>query len=454
MTVSRRKMESITAISAGELAERIARGELASEEVVEACLARIAEVDPNIEAWAFLDPELARQQARAADKYRGTGRPLGPLHGVPAGVKDIVDTRGMPTENGTVLDAGRRPRRDAAVVARLKAAGAVVLGKTVTTELAFFSPSKTRNPHDPRRTPGGSSSGSAAAVASAQVPLAIGTQTAGSVIRPAAFCGIVGYKPTHGLIPRTGILPQSFHLDTVGTFGRTLADAALLAETLIGHDPGDAATAPTPPLGLPAAVRSEPPLPPLFAFVPQPAWELAEDDTKAAFGELTDALGEQCDRVDLPEPFAHGQELQRTLMLAGFARNLGGYYDRGRDRLSERMRQAIEEGRTVLANDYLAAVDWIEVFNAGLERIFERYNAIITPAAPGEAPLGLEATGNPAFCALWTFCGTPAVTLPVLQGSNGMPMGVQLVGPRGDDARLLRTAAWLSDFAARASAAV
>lgn len=439
-------------LPATELASRIAAGACTSEQVVEACLARIAEVDPQVQAWAFLSPEHALERARAADRYRGTGRPLGPLHGVPVAVKDIIDTRGMPTENGTVLDAGRRPRRDAAVVTRLKAAGAIVLGKAVTTELAYFAPSKTRNPHDPERTPGGSSSGSAAAVASGMAPLAIGTQTNGSVIRPAAFCGVVGYKPSFGLIPRTGILAQSWHLDTVGVFARTLADVALLAECLIGHDDGDAATTPTAPFGLPAAVRAEPPLPPLFAFVPSPVWDQAEDDTKEAFAELVDALGEQCDRVDLPAPFAHGHAVHKTLMLAGFSRNLGSYYNRGKDQLSAQMRRAIEEGRTILAHDYLAAVDWIEVLNAGLEEIFQRYDAILTPAAPGEAPRGFETTGNPAFCTLWTLCGTPAVTLPLLQGADGMPMGVQLVGRRGYDARLLRTASWLANFVNRASA--
>ena len=229
-------------MSASDLAAGIALGRHTSEQAAEACLARIAEVDPQVEAWAFLDPEFARQQARAADKYRGTGRPLGPLHGVPVGVKDIIDTRAMPTENGTLLDAGRRPGRDAVAVSRLQAAGTIVLGKTVTTELAYFAPSRTRNPHDPARTPGGSSSGSAAAVASGMVPLAIGTQTNGSVIRPAAFCGVVGYKPTFGLIARTGILAQSWPLDTVGVFARSVADAALLAECLIGHDAGDTAT--------------------------------------------------------------------------------------------------------------------------------------------------------------------------------------------------------------------
>ena len=439
-------------LDATELAMRIAGGACTGEQLVEACLARIAEVDPQVDAWAFLDPDFARQQARAADRYRGTGRPLGPLHGVSVGVKDIIDTRTMPTENGTVLDAGRRPRQDAVVVSRLRAAGAVVLGKTVTTELAYFAPSRTRNPHDPGRTPGGSSSGSAAAVASGMVPLAIGTQTNGSVIRPAAFCGVVGYKPTFGLIPRTGILAQSWPLDTVGVFARSVADAALLAECLIGHDAGDTATAPIAPLRLHAAARSDPPLPPLFAFVPSPVWDHAADDTKGAFAELVAALGEQCDRVDLPEPFGRGHAVHRTIMTAGFSRNLGGYYNRGKEQLSAQMREAIEEGRSVLAHDYLAAVDWIEVLNAGLEQIFNRFDAIITPAAPGEAPRGLETTGNPAFCTLWTLCGTPAVSLPLLRGSNGMPMGVQLVGRRGYDDRLMRTASWLMGFVTKASA--
>ena len=446
------RADILTQLSAADLAAASARGEWTSEQAVEACLARIAETEPQVEAWAVLDPDFARQQARAADRYRGTGRPLGPLHGVPVGVKDIIDTRAMPTENGTVLDAGRRPGRDAVVVSRLQAAGAIVLGKTVTTELAYFAPSRTRNPHDPARTPGGSSSGSAAAVASGMVPLAIGTQTNGSVIRPAAFCGVVGYKPTFGLVPRTGILPQSWPLDTVGVFARSVADAALLAECLIGHDAGDTATAPTARLGLPAAAHADPPLPPLFAFVPSPVWDQAEDDTKGAFAELAEALGDRCDRVDLPEPFGRGHALHRTIMMAGFSRNLGGYYNRGKQQLSAQMRQAIEEGRTVLAHDYLAAVDWIEVLNAGLEEIFQRFDAIITPAAPGEAPQGLDTTGNPAFCTLWTLCGTPAVSLPLLRGTNGMPMGVQLVGRRGYDGRLLRTAAWLTDFVTKASA--
>ncbi|MEZ5931357.1 MAG: amidase [Alphaproteobacteria bacterium] len=435
----------LTALSAVDLAAAIRDGQHSSEEAVDAYLGRIADVDDKIEAWAFLDPDHARAQAKRADAVRKSGRPVGPLHGVPVGVKDIIDTSDMPTENGTVLDAGRRPRKDAVLVSRLRAAGAVILGKTVTTELAYYAPNKTKNPHDPTRTPGGSSSGSAAALASGMVPLAIGTQTNGSVIRPASFCGVVGYKPTWGLIPRTGVLAQSFHLDTIGTFGRSVADAALLADALIGHDQGDRATVPIAHQGLLDAARSTPPLDPLFAFARTPVWEQAEDSTQAAFAELTDLLGEGCDQVDLPEVFAEGHTLLARLMTAGFAHNLGRYERRGRDQLSRHMQDAIDQGREVRAPDYLAAADWIEVLNAGLDRIFERYDAILTPAAPGAAPHGLESTGNPAFCTLWTLCGTPAITLPLLNDGDGLPVGVQLVGPRGADARLMRTAAWLTE---------
>jgi Asp-tRNA(Asn)/Glu-tRNA(Gln) amidotransferase A subunit family amidase len=258
---------------------------------------------------------------------------------------------------------------------------------------------------------------------------------------------VVGYKPTRGLIPRTGALTQSFDLDTVGVFGRSVLDAALLAEAVIGYDEGDRATTPSAALKLPEASRAAPPLPPNLAFVGSPVWDQADDDTKQGFAELTGALGERCDPVELPAPFAHGHEIHGVLMMTGFARNLGRYYDRGRDQLSDHMRTAIEAGRTILAHDYLAAVDWIEVLNAGLEAIFERYDAILTPSAVGEAPHGLHATGNPAFCTLWTLCGTPAISLPLLQGGRGLPIGVQLVGRRGDDARLIRTAAWLAEFA-------
>ncbi len=418
-------------------------GAIKSIDLIEACLARIAETDDKIQAWAHFDPEFARAQARACDEFRAAGHDVGPLHGVPVGVKDIFDTREFLTENGTVLDAGRQPTEDCTVVSLLKEAGAVIMGKTVTTELAVYAPGKTANPHDPERTPGGSSSGSAAAVAAHMVPLAIGTQTNGSTIRPASYCGIYGYKPTHGRISRHGVLVQSLRLDQVGLFARSVADVALMAESLMAYDSRDLDMRPTSRPRLVEAVAAGPPVPPKIGFVKTPVWDKAEETTKEAFAELTDALGESCDEVDLPEPFDSMVELHRTIMNADLAKSFAPYYARGKDELSAVLCKMIESGQEVGAVDYNRAVDWMGVLNAGLERLFERYDAILTPAAMGEAPAGLDSTGSPVFCTLWTYCGTPSVTLPLMEGPNGLPLGVQLVGPRGDDARLLRTAAWL-----------
>jgi Asp-tRNA(Asn)/Glu-tRNA(Gln) amidotransferase A subunit family amidase len=363
---------------------------------------------------------------------------------VPVGIKDIFDTCDMPTENGTVLDAGQRPDEDCAVVSLLREAGAVILGKTVTTELAVFHPGKTRNPHNPAHTPGGSSSGSAAAVAAQMVPLAVGTQTNGSIIRPGSYCGVVGYKPTQGHISRHGVLAQSPHLDTVGVYGRSVEDAALIGDVLSVYDARDSGMRPRGRPHLAETAAAEPPLDPILAFVKSPVWDQAEEDVKEAFGEIAEFLGEGCDEVGLPGPFEQAIALHRSLMLGDFAKNFAGYYGRGAERLSPVLRDLIEEGRGVLAMDYNRAVDWIGVLNAGLGEVFDRYDAILTPATTGEAPPSLESTGSPAFCTLWTLCGTPAITLPLLSGATGLPIGVQLVGRRGDDARLLRTARWLS----------
>jgi Asp-tRNA(Asn)/Glu-tRNA(Gln) amidotransferase A subunit family amidase len=430
-------------LTAAELAPKLAIGEVRAAELVEACLERIAERDGDIEAWAYLDPDYARAQAKNLDAHRQAGRPIGPLHGLPVGIKDIFDTADMPTENGTVLDRGRQPREDATTVTLLRQAGAVILGKTVSTECAVMHPGKTKNPHNKAHTPGGSSSGSAAAVASGMVPLALGTQTNGSMIRPASFCGIFGFKPTHGLIPRTGVLTESRFLDQIGVFARSVADLALAGETLIRFDPRDLDTMPRPAPPLRALAAEAPPMKPMIAFVKTPMWHKTDDDTKEAFAELAAALGEQCDAFELPEIFAGAWDWLRKIMCADIAKNFAGYYQRGRDQLSDSLRGVIEEGQKVLAVDYAAAMDWRGVLNAGLERIFDRYDAIITPAATGEAPKGLETTGDPVFCTLWSFCGTPAASLPLLVGAHGLPVGVQIVGPQGDDARLLRTAAWL-----------
>jgi Asp-tRNA(Asn)/Glu-tRNA(Gln) amidotransferase A subunit family amidase len=434
---------SLAALSLAEAVAGIREGRVKSAELVGDCLKRIDEVDGEVGAWAFLDREHALRQAEAADDHRSRGRPTGPLHGVPVGIKDIFDTGDMPTEFGSPLWAGRTPRRDAVAVARLRAAGAVILGKTVTTEYAYFNPGKTRNPHNAAHTPGGSSSGSAAAVAALMVPGAIGSQTNGSVIRPAAFCGVVGFKPTHGLIPRTGALLLSRALDHVGVFARTVADAALLAEVLAGFDEEDPDTRPIarPPFTETAA--SEPPLPPRFAFVRTPAWKHAEDVTGEAFAELVAALGEQVSEVDIGQSFERAYDLHRTIMEVEMAHNLHRDFEQGGASLSEVLRGLIERGRKVLAVDYARALAGSAPLNQALDGLFDEYDAILTPAAPGPAPRGLETTGNPVFCTLWTYLGTPAVTLPLLSADNGLPIGVQLVGRRGNDARLLRTANWL-----------
>ncbi len=434
---------SICALTLTRAAEDIREGRITSTEMVRACLARIEEFEPKVRAWAFLDPEHATRQAEAADQHRKQGKALGSLHGVPVGVKDIFDTRDMPTELGSPLWAGRTPRRDAAVVARLRAAGAVIMGKTVTTEYAYFHPGKTTNPHDAGRTPGGSSSGSAAAVAAHMVPGAIGSQTNGSVIRPAAFCGVVGFKPTHGLISRSGALFLSRSLDHVGVFSRTVEDAALLAETLIGFDEEDPDTRPIARPPLAAVAASEPPLTPRLAFVRSPAWEHAESAAREAFAELVEALGDEVAEVELGANFADAIEMHRTIMEVEMAHNLKRDYEKSGELLSAVLRRQIERGRGRSAVEYAAAVAAIPALNDALDPVFDEFDAIVTPAAPGEAPRGIQSTGNPIFCTLWTYLGTPAVTLPLLWSEAGMPLGVQLVGRRGYDARLLRTARWL-----------
>jgi len=437
-------------LSAAQAALAIRNGELSSEELVQLCLKRIDELEGTIGAWHYLDHDLSLQQARNADLSRQAGEPTGALHGVPVGVKDIFDTSDMPTEDGTPLHAGRTPAYDAAAVAAMRTAGAIVMGKTVTTELAVLSPGKTRNPHDPSRSPGGSSSGSAAAVAAQMVPLALGTQTNGSVIRPAAYCGVVGFKPSHGLISRYRVLRQSRVLDHVGVFARNIEDAALMAEQLIGFDERDPDTRLRARPALGQIATEAPPTEPRLAFVKTPEWHQADGDTQAAFAELTEFLGDSVKEIDLSELLDNAVTTHRTIMEADIARSYRREYERGRSQLSPALREVIERGQRHLAVDYNEAIAKIPTLNRGLDELLLEYDAILTPATTGEAPLGLESTGNPVFCTPWTLCGVPTVSIPALQGSSGMPLGVQLVAAKGDDARLLRCANWLAKEIAQA----
>jgi Asp-tRNA(Asn)/Glu-tRNA(Gln) amidotransferase A subunit family amidase len=429
-------------LSASDAARAIHDGAISSEQLVEACLARIEAVEPAVQAWQYLDPKHALAQARARDLDRREGRSVGPLHGVPVGIKDIIDTADMPTEDGTVLHAGRTPDRDATLVSMLRAAGAVILGKTVTTECATYAPGKTRNPHNPQHTPGGSSSGSAAAVAAGMVPLAVGTQTNASTIRPAAFCGVYGFKPTHGLISRHGILKISRSLDCVGVFARCLDDIALLAEQLTGYDERDPDTQPRARIPFVRVAAEEPPLPPRLAFVKTPVWDRADTATKEAFAELTTLLGAQCEEYVVAGALGDAWAWHQTIMEAEMAANLDLEWEKGRERLSDSLRNQLARGRDMRALEYQKALARIPLLNREFDELFASYDAILTPATPGTAPT-IDTTGDPAFCTLWTLAGMPALNLPLMTGENGLPLGVQLVGQRAGDARLLRTARWL-----------
>ncbi|MEH6627274.1 MAG: amidase [Motiliproteus sp.] len=433
-------------MSATQAAAAIRSGEITSEELVKSCSNRIQELEGTVQAWQHFDPEYSLQQALDADIYRRSGKSTGPLHGVPVGIKDIFDTKDMPTEDGTVLHAGRTPGCDATAVALLREAGAIIMGKTVTTELAVYGPGKTRNPHDPARTPGGSSSGSAAAVAARMVPLAIGTQSNGSIIRPASYCGVYGYKPSHGLISRYRVLQLSRVLDQVGVFGNSVNDVALIAEQLMAFDTQDVDMRSRARPNLITTAAEEPQMTPRLALVKTPCWNQADEDVQGAFGELASVLGSQVEEVDLTELLESAVAWHQTIMEADLARSFRREYERGKQRLSPTLIDMIERGQQCLAVDYNHAVAQIPTLNKALDEIMLEYDAILTPAATGEAPQGLESTGNPVFCTPWSLFGVPSISLPILQGSSGLPIAVQLTAAKGDDARLLRTANWLTGY--------
>ncbi|MBA3477628.1 MAG: amidase [Lautropia sp.] len=436
-------LPDLASLPAAEAARAIAAGELLSVDLVNACLAAIDARDADVLAWQALDREYALEQALECDEIRQSGAMVGPLHGVPVALKDNIDTADLPTEDGTVLHAGRRPAEDATLVARLRSAGAVILGKTVTTEFAYFTAGKTRNPHNPAHTPGGSSSGSAAAVGAGMVPLAVGTQTNGSVIRPASFCGVFGFKPSFGAISRHGVLRTSRSLDQVGVFTRSVADAALIARSLAGHDLQDPDTRRLSWQQLPAVAAAAPPLDPVFGLLRSPLWEGAAADTEAGFKELSEELGQRCLQLDLGETALAINRTQQTIMRAEMAFSLGGEYRRGRQSMSARLIDLIESGMQVSAVDYQQAVALAAQLHDEVDALFHSCDALMLPAAPGTAPAGLESTGDPVFCSMASLFGMPAISLPLMVGNDGLPMGVQLVGRRLDDGRLLRTANWL-----------
>jgi Asp-tRNA(Asn)/Glu-tRNA(Gln) amidotransferase A subunit family amidase len=434
--------KSLERLTACEAHDALTADDIRSEDLVRAYIGRIAERDGDVRAWAHFDAEAALNAARASDARRARGEAMPPLAGIPVGVKDIIDTRDYPTELGSEIFAGRQPSADAFVVSQLKAAGAIILGKTVTTEFAFFGPGKTRNPHDFQRTPGGSSSGSAAAVADDQVPLALGTQTAGSIIRPASYCGVIGFKPTFGYVSRSGVLAQSPPLDTVGGYARSVEDIALLLDAICGFDAADANITPGEKPSLLAALRSSEVRAPRLVFVKSPAWAQGDAEMREAF-ELFAASFEVIE-TPLSAEFDEILRLQQIVQFSDIARNYGPIADANPDRVSVKLKEIIAEGRSFSAEGYEVARAKQNTLYEALRPILANHDAILTPAAAGVAPIGLASTGSPMFNGLWTYLEMPCISLPLLEVS-GLPVGVQLVGVRGDDAGLLSIAAWMME---------
>jgi amidase len=423
-------MKSLNELSATEASRRLAAGEITSEALVRDCLERIAARESEVRAWAFIDREAALAQARAADARPRSGL----LDGLPVGIKDLIDTADMPATYGSPIYDGNRPAWDAPCVALTRAAGGIVMGKTVTTEFAVTTPNKTRNPHNLGHTPGGSSSGSAAAVADFMVPLAFGTQTAGSIIRPSAYCGVIGYKPTFGMINRAGIKSLSDILDTVGTIARTVPDAALFAAALTGRRDllVDEARLAGGDLRVGICRTYE--------------WPHAQPemvDAAEATARRLAAAGARVKDVTLPPAFAGMVEAQIDIMFAQQAQSLAFERLSHWDQISERLQGILTAGMKVTPERFDAAVALAADCRGELVSVFADYDVLLAPSAPGAAPDGLGMTGDPIFNRMWTLLGTPCVNLPVAVSADGLPVGMQVVGPLGSDARTLRAAHWL-----------
>jgi Asp-tRNA(Asn)/Glu-tRNA(Gln) amidotransferase A subunit family amidase len=399
-----------------DLVAAVRSREMSAVELTTDVLSRISARESDLRAWTHLDPDLALAQARALDAAPG---PRGPLHGIPVGVKDIVATADQPTANGSPIYAGDRPERDATLVARLRAAGAVVVGKTVTTEFALFDPGPTTNPHDPSRTPGGSSSGSAAAVGAGTLPLAVGTQTAGSVVRPASFCGIVGAKPTIGAIPTDGVKPCSPTLDTIGAFAQDVEGAALG----LGVMAGDVARF------HPAELGDRPRL----GFCRTPWWDRVEPDAARRIEAAIDGLAGHLEVVEvaLPSVFEGLLEAQLSVMGTEILRALAWEREHHPDQLSPRLRDELAEAESRVAG-YDAALRLRQECQRQLPRVFDDVAVLLAPSVVGEAP-SIDTTGDPVLCRPWTLLGTPTIAVPGLRGADGLPLGAQVIAPLGRD---------------------
>jgi Asp-tRNA(Asn)/Glu-tRNA(Gln) amidotransferase A subunit family amidase len=438
-------------LTATEAVQAIASGHLSSVDLVKSCLAQIADTDASIKAWAYLDPESALAQAAECDRIRKAGLGTGPLHGLPVGLKDVIDTRDMPTQRGTDIFKDRQPEKDARLVERLRESGAVIMGKTVTTELAFVHANDTRNPHNPEHSPGGSSSGSAAAVAACHVPLAVGTQTNGSVIRPASFCGTFGFKPTRGVISRAGVLKTSDSLDQVGCFGRSLEDVALLTDALAGYDQADSCSFARPRPQMRAGAQAEAPVAPDLVWFNLPFNDRLSPDAHEGMEAVLDVLGPRITRMAAADTLANLVAVQARIHEYEICQHQAAVFDANFEDLSRELQLIVARGRKISEAEYTDALAVKASAQTFFDDLFVEFDAIIAPCATGEAPKFGSGTGDPIFCTLWTLAGLPCVSLPLLVGDNNLPIGVQLIGPIEKDDRLLRTARWLQLHLAQAT---
>jgi aspartyl-tRNA(Asn)/glutamyl-tRNA(Gln) amidotransferase subunit A len=406
----------------------IRAGALSPVALVEACLSRIRTLDDRLRAWVHVDEVGARARAEEAERAARAGRPGGLLHGIPVGIKDIIHVAGMPTRAGAPAFAHSMPAHDAAVVARLRAAGAVILGKTHTTQFALRDPAPTRNPWNPAHTPGGSSAGSAAAVGGHMVPLALGTQTVGSVLRPAAYCGVVGFKGTYGLLPVDGVIPLAWSYDHVGMFGRSVEDVALILEVLVGDSVRMAVPSQAPRIAL---------APELLALA-QPAVAAQVSAVAHAFTRAGAHLVE----VKLPASYGGLHDLGAVVLEAEAAAYHADAFARHAADYAPGIRASVTAGLRHAATAYIAANRARLRFRADVMPILAEHDALLAPVAPSTAPAGLSSTGDPVLCAPWSWAGVPALSLPSGLDPGGLPFAVQLVQAAGADNHLLSVAAW------------
>ena len=426
-----------------ELVDKIKSGEVTSKELCEVYINRIEKFEKKVCAWAFFDKKKLLEKAEEADTYRSSGKPLGPLHGIPVALKDIIGTYDMPTECGTKLRKGKSLSQDSEVSNLIKNSGAILMGKTVTTELAYFDPGKTKNPHDYTRTPGGSSSGSAAAVASYMTPLAVGTQTNGSVIRPASYCGVVGYKPSFGLISRTGILKQSSFLDQVGVFSRTVEDAAYFSKVLIKKDLYDCDTVHYSVDNMMDEFNKDLEFEPKFIFYKTESWKKISKKNQEIFNYFIKSFKKNVEVFDEPSYFKDIFKYHKIIHETDMARSFSDYYRLSKKSLGKNLIKAIERGKKYSAYEYGEAIDFRSRAYESYKEVFDDYYGVITPSSLGVADKGLASTGSPELSTIWTYMGLPTLNLPVLSGENNLPLGLQIIGNKFDDLRFLKYAKWL-----------